>query len=89
MRKQQLTYTSRKGLEQFAYIPAKNPLSTRQKEVLILSIQGLSSKEVSSALGIKLETVSTTKRNIYRELGCNRIKTAIDIAIKNGYIERD
>ncbi len=89
MRKQQLTYTSRKGLKQFAYIPAKNPLTTRQKQILILSIQGLSSSEVSSALGIELQTVSSTKGNIYRKLGCNCIETAIEIAIKNGYIEKD
>lgn len=89
MRKQQLTYKDKKGLERLAYIPAKNPLTTRQKQVLILSIQGLSSKEVSSALGIELETVSSTKRNIYQKLGCNRIEIAIEIAIKNGYIEKD
>ena len=89
MRKQQLKYTSDKGLEQLAYIPAKNPLSTRQKQILILSIQGLSSREVSSALGLKLNTVSVTKRNIYITLGCNRIETAIEIAITKGYIEKD
>ncbi len=89
MRKQQLTYKDKKGLERFAYIPAKNPLTTRQKQILILSIQGLSSKQTAEALGLKLNTVNTNKKNIYKTLECNRIKTAINIAINSGYIERD
>ena len=86
--KQELRYTDKKGNRQSAYIPAKNPLPTREQEVLILSEQGLTSKQTAEALEVSLSTVSKYKQRAFEKLECNRIKDAVNIAINMGYIEK-
>jgi len=71
MKKQEVRYTDRKGDKHSAYIPAKNPLSTRQKQILILSLQGLTSKETGEALELSLSTIHTNKVNINTILKCS------------------
>ena len=90
MKKQQLKYTETKtGLERLAYIPAENPLSTKQKQVLILSLQGLTNKEIAEALELAESTIKTNKVNINTILKCSGIGQAMKLAIKRCYIEKD
>lgn len=47
---------------------AINTLSTRKKEIIILSLKGLKNKEVAENLNIKLQTVKTLKSQAYKHL---------------------
>ena len=87
--KQQLTYTDKKGLERLAYVPKKNPLPTRERQVLILSIQKLTAGQTAEALGISIDTVYNTRKKTFKRLKCNNTEQAVIIAIKKGYIESD
>ena len=87
--KQELRYTDKKGNKHSAYIPKKNPLPTRERQILILSNQGLSAKQVGEALELTVNTVNTNKKRIFKRLKCHTTKQAVIVAIEKGYIEND
>lgn len=65
--------------------PAK--LTTREKEVLHLIVEGNSSREISEKLFIAGTTVETHRRNLIGKLGVNGTKGLIKYAIENNLLE--
>ena len=62
-------------------------LTEREKEVLQLSAEGLSTAEVAERLVISGQTVQTHVRNILAKLGARSKLQAVAFAAKNGYVE--
>jgi len=46
-------------------------LSPREKDVAVLLLQGLTTRQISSSLGIKESTVSSYCKSLYKKLGIN------------------
>ena len=59
-------------------------LSNREREVLILTSKGLSSKETASRLIISERTVQTHLASIYDKLGARNKTEAMLLALKYG-----
>ena len=66
------------------FIP--EPLSTREREVLLLAAKGLSSKEVARRLFISERTVQTHLASIYDKLGSRNKTEALLLALKYGVV---
>lgn len=47
---------------------AINSLATQSKEIILLSLQGLTNQEIADKLGVSINTVRTLKQNAYRKL---------------------
>jgi DNA-binding NarL/FixJ family response regulator len=67
------------------YLSTKRPswlenLNAREKEILLLIIQGLSSKEIAQLISIGEQTVRNYLGKIYAEMGVNSKSEAIDKA---------
>lgn len=61
-------------------------LTEREREVLQLSAEGLSTAEVAGQLVISAQTVQTHVRNILAKLGARSKLQAVAFAAKNGYV---
>jgi DNA-binding NarL/FixJ family response regulator len=61
-------------------------LTSREVEVLDLVGQGLSNKDIASALGISLETAKVHVKNILGKLGVSDRTAAVTTAIKRGIL---
>ena len=61
-------------------------LTSREVEVLDLVGQGLSNKDIASALGIALETAKVHVKNILGKLGVSDRTAAVTTAIKRGIL---
>mgnify|MGYP002626254593 CR=1 FL=1 len=66
------------------FIP--EPLSVREREVLLLAAKGLSSKEVAKKLFISERTVQTHLASIYDKLGSRNKTEALLLALKYGVV---
>ena len=66
------------------FIPEQ--LSVREREVLLLAAQGLSSKEVAKKLFISERTVQTHLASIYDKLGSRNKTEALLLALKYGVV---
>ena len=66
------------------FIP--EPLSVREREVLLLAANGLSSKEVAKQLFISERTVQTHLASIYDKLGSRNKTEALLLALKYGVV---
>ncbi len=66
------------------FIP--EPLSVREREVLLLAAKGLSSKEVAKRLFISERTVQTHLASIYDKLGSRNKTEALLLALKYGVV---
>jgi len=62
------------------------PLSTREREVLLLAAKGHSSKEVAQELFISDRTVQTHLASIYDKLGAKNKTEAMLLALKYGIV---
>lgn len=62
-------------------------LSTRQKQVLELSAQGLSRSNIAGVLDLRYYTVSEHLKQIYRKLGVHNRAAAVPVAMGEGLIE--
>ncbi|HEV7206342.1 MAG TPA: response regulator transcription factor [Jatrophihabitans sp.] len=51
--------------------PAVQPLSAREREVLLLVSKGLANKQIARALGISEQTVKVHVSNVFRRIGVN------------------
>jgi len=58
------------------------PLSEREFEVLILTLDGKSNSEIAEELFISISTVKFHLRNTYGKLGVNNRKEALDYVVK-------
>lgn len=62
-------------------------LSGREKEVLTLLSEELTSKEISEKLFISVNTVETHRKNILLKTGCKTTIGAVKFAMENGYLD--
>ncbi|MDR3712065.1 MAG: LuxR C-terminal-related transcriptional regulator [Puia sp.] len=67
-------------------IPMKEMLSTREKEILLLIMDGLHNKGIAAKLHISKETVDKHRKNMLAKTGCKNSGELITRAIKNGWI---
>ncbi len=58
-------------------------LSVREKEILVLLVDGLSYKLIADKLFISYETVHSHIKNIYQKLHVNSVNEAISKALRN------
>ncbi|MCC6725259.1 MAG: helix-turn-helix transcriptional regulator [Saprospiraceae bacterium] len=59
-------------------------LSEREKEVLKLIVNGLTSKEIADELGISKLTVDTHRKHIQQKLGVSKQVDILKLAMKSG-----
>lgn len=63
-----------------------SPLTTREKEIVILITDGLSSKEIAERLFISVKTVEKHRTNIMEKLGLKNMAELVKYAFKIGII---
>lgn len=61
-------------------------LSGREREVLQLIAEGLSSKEIAEALGVSLKTVDTHRSNLMGKLNIRKASMLVRVAIHEGLV---
>ena len=67
--------------------PDTDPLSDREKEVLICLSKGLKNNEIADSLNISVHTVITHRKNIVRKTGIKSVAALTVYAILNNLIE--
>jgi DNA-binding NarL/FixJ family response regulator len=65
------------------------PLSQREKEVLVMTAQGMSGREISGELGISERTVEAHLGAVYNKFGAKNKTEAILMALKSGILLLD
>jgi len=66
--------------------PAEHPLSPRETEVLTLTAEGLTNKEIAYRLGISERTVQFHLNSIFNKSGAQSRTEAVALALKHGWI---
>ena len=66
-----------------------NGLSSREIEVLVLIVRGLTNKEIADRLYISTTTVISHRKNIMEKLHMRSVSALTIYAVMNGYIEAD
>ena len=66
--------------------PAPEPLSRREKEILLLIAKGKSNKEIGEALFISVRTVESHRASILKKLKIKNTADLVKYAILKGYI---
>lgn len=64
-----------------------HPLSEREMEVLSCVVNGMSNKEIASALGISHQTVKNHVTSILRKFGVEDRTQAVVYALKHGWVQ--
>ncbi|HEX5482877.1 MAG TPA: response regulator transcription factor [Terriglobia bacterium] len=67
--------------------PAESPLTAREREVMQLLAEGMSSKEIASALHISVKTAEAHRSNIMRKLEVHSLASLVRYALRNEIIE--
>jgi DNA-binding NarL/FixJ family response regulator len=62
-------------------------LTDREREVLQLIAEGLSSKEIASMLGISLKTIDSHRANLMEKLDIHKVSGLVRFAIRAGLVE--
>ena len=62
-------------------------LSDREREVLRLIAEGLSSKEIAVMLGVSLKTVDSHRSNLMEKLDIHKVSGLVRFAIRAGLVE--
>ena len=65
----------------------EDPISEREKEILVAICQGLSNQEIADQLFISKRTVDKHRANILEKTGCKNTASLVVYAIRNGYVE--
>lgn len=65
--------------------PSPEPLTTREREIIKLIVEGRSSKEIGSLLFISPRTVHHHRANIMRKLNANKSIDLVKYALQKGY----
>lgn len=73
--------------EQSAEVPRRSRLTPREREVLQLLAEGKSNKEVSSLLGISVNTAEAHRANIMLKLDLHSITELVHYAVRNKIIK--
>lgn len=61
-------------------------LTTREKEILKLIVEGLSSKEIADDLDISPSTVDTHRKNMLKKLSFNKVSELVSYAYRNNLV---
>lgn len=61
-------------------------LSGREREVLQLIAEGMSSKEIAAALGVSLKTIETHRSNLMGKLNIRKASKLVRVAIHEGLV---
>jgi len=61
-------------------------LSVREKEIIKLCAQGLSSNDIAEKLCLSIHTVKNHKRNIMEKTSTRKMAELINLALKNGWL---
>ncbi|MDJ1483965.1 LuxR C-terminal-related transcriptional regulator [Cytophagaceae bacterium YF14B1] len=86
------TMTDENGDQKILTLPEKSlmqeniRLSNREKEIIYLVAQGLSSKQIACRLNLSFHTVTTHKRNIFEKTSSPNSNALIQFAIRKGII---
>lgn len=67
-------------------VPHKEILTRREKEILRLLAQNLTSKEIADILYISTATVSTHRKNILSKTGTNSVLQLVQLGLEKGWI---
>jgi len=70
-----------------AGVPAKEPLSPRERQILQLLAEGKSTKDVATALDITVKTAETHRSNIMRKLDLHHVTELVRYAIRNQIVQ--
>jgi DNA-binding NarL/FixJ family response regulator len=70
-------------------VSSSSRLSTREKEVLKMLVQGKSTRSISDALHISKSTVDTHRRNILDKVGCENVSCLVRYALREGLVNLD
>ncbi len=62
-------------------------LTDREREVLQLIAEGLSSKEIAPVLGVSLKTVDSHRSNLMDKLDIHKVSGLVRYAIRMGLVE--
>jgi DNA-binding NarL/FixJ family response regulator len=62
-------------------------LTPREREIVQLIAEGMSNKEIASALGISVKTAETHRTNIMRKLDFHSVSEIVRYAVRNHIIE--
>ena len=68
----------------------QNPLaslSPREREVLVLVVEGKSSADIASALSLSIKTVNTYRSRLMHKLGISNLPGLVKFAIQHGLIQ--
>ncbi len=63
------------------------PLTKREKEIVRLIAQGMSTSEIAEELFLSQLTIETHRKNIYIKLGMNKIASLVRYAYENGLVD--
>jgi DNA-binding CsgD family transcriptional regulator len=66
--------------------PDAKPLSRREREVLVLMVEGKSSKEIAAALGISFKTAVTHRASVMGKMDVHEIASVVREAIRRGLV---
>lgn len=69
--------------------PVSSPLSPREREVLDLTAQGMTAREVATALDISSNTVERHRANIMAKLGFSNRAQLVRYAVESGLLSRN
>jgi len=61
-------------------------LTTREREVLQLVAEGLTSKEVASTLGVSARTVESHRARLMQKLGVHKVSGLVRVALREGLL---
>jgi DNA-binding NarL/FixJ family response regulator len=62
-------------------------LTDREREVLQLIAEGLSSKEIAAMLGVSLKTIDSPRSNLMEKLDIHKVSGLVRFAIRTGLVE--
>ena len=68
-------------------LPEKEPLSEREKEILVLMVRGLINKEIADRLDISVTTVIFHRNNICAKLGTRSLGRLTIYAVLAGWVD--
>jgi DNA-binding NarL/FixJ family response regulator len=69
--------------------PPPSPLTPRQREILQLLAEGLSSKEIAARLSLSVKTVDSHRAQLMERLGINDVAGLVRYAIRTGLTTLD
>ena len=62
-------------------------LSAREREVLVLVVQGRTSKEIAGIVGVKPSTIDTYRSRIMAKLGIEDLPSLVRFVVRHGLIK--